>query len=629
VLFDLFRAPADPDPDDLTGALLPRLTWGVWHAWLLAMLGELRRVHPRAVAVAHGLDRGRDMSGFPLRYTSGALVRNLVFAGELAGDSETDLSADLVALGREAPVAVLPWRTGGQPLAIRATGRRFAGYGWHWAADPWRGGETALVGQPASRPAPTAAGRAVAGALSEPAAPEANMVRPARSNPPAPVPRGGPPRAQGGGPRQRVRRRLEILFQSTPRDPRGPAGIDQWPYIRSFYWNEGIFVPDTPPYVALPRITLRAYLVGDRPAGPLSYEWTVTEPPWPADGPDPGRNRPTASRPDPSAVWLSAPTSLTTEVHARRPGRADLTLRVYAGGRRLPGATTAPLAEATVQLSMPQFFVVRERGTEWDGILTSEFGLAPADKPDLLRHARETLSMLLTGVGNIRIVFQLPAVHGGAPGPFNQYVPWWGPSAGARPISNWTEVLIREMDPALAAGGNPPMGITGPGGHVADPHVYDEPILQFFRVFSSMLTSDTTGPDNTAFPIRSLVTNIGRPGARDLLVRILGRCLGANIAHEIGHALLGAPWPDLTLASGAHPGIGAGNRGHNAAQAYPPDEIMDDSGRWLMERTGIIVARGQESRLPDPAVWHEDLDRIVRYGPANRWRIQQNFPTWQ
>src|SRR5205807_4803 len=66
VLFDVFAHPRDPDPTDSTAALLPRLDWIHWRRWLLAMLGELRRGHPRSLVIIRAA--GTDLSNFPLTY---------------------------------------------------------------------------------------------------------------------------------------------------------------------------------------------------------------------------------------------------------------------------------------------------------------------------------------------------------------------------------------------------------------------------------------------------------------------------------------------------------------------------------------------------------------------------------
>src|SRR6266511_2175652 len=174
VLFDLFRAPHEPDPES-ADALEP-VPWEVWRRYLLAMIGEIRRAHPRALVFARGLARGSDLSGFPLRYSDGTFVPNVVYGAEVGDEDPTVAFRALAPLARTHPVGVLAVRTG--PLdvpAVELLGEVLARAGYHWFADGWREPGAELVVR--SRLRTTPLGNAFAGALARPPAPEANLDR--------------------------------------------------------------------------------------------------------------------------------------------------------------------------------------------------------------------------------------------------------------------------------------------------------------------------------------------------------------------------------------------------------------------------------------------------------------------
>jgi cellulase (glycosyl hydrolase family 5) len=168
VLFDLFATPHDPEPGDWTALVMPQLTWPIWERWVLAMLGEVKRVHPRALAIVRGLG-GRDLSGFPLAYADGSRIPNLLYAAELAGEPTGPLAA-LRRLARRAPVTASPWRAGTfDGRVVETLGRRLANLGAHWTAAGWREPEAPLAAQVSGRLVPTALGRAFQVALAQPA----------------------------------------------------------------------------------------------------------------------------------------------------------------------------------------------------------------------------------------------------------------------------------------------------------------------------------------------------------------------------------------------------------------------------------------------------------------------------
>src|SRR5262245_10001032 len=205
VLFDLFRSPHDTRPDDATRPLVVNVGWTLWRRWLLALLGEVRRQHPRALVFARGIARGRDLTGFPLRYTDGTIPSNVVYAAELTARDAPDEPVGLAGLARDHPVGVMSWWAGADDAeAVQAQGRRFARRGWHWLAAGWNDPAMPLVQPRAGTLRATALGRAFRFALAQPQAPSAHadlaLLR-ARGGPPLPRPdprtagaRPGPPR---------------------------------------------------------------------------------------------------------------------------------------------------------------------------------------------------------------------------------------------------------------------------------------------------------------------------------------------------------------------------------------------------------------------------------------------------
>ena len=176
VLFDLFRSPHDPGPGDATGAIVPRVGWPLWRRWLLAMLGEVRRGHPRALVILRGTARGRDLSEFPMTYTDGSQPANLLFGAELVGAEPVEALRGLARLARDHPVIIASWWAGpDDAAAVQAQGRRLARAGWHWLAAGWNGWEMPLVETVRGGLRPTALGRAFQVALAQPAAPAANF----------------------------------------------------------------------------------------------------------------------------------------------------------------------------------------------------------------------------------------------------------------------------------------------------------------------------------------------------------------------------------------------------------------------------------------------------------------------
>lgn len=179
VLFQLFGPPHDPGPGDATAVLLSRVTWPVWRNHLLAMLGELRREHPRAVALVSGL--GSDLSGFPIPFSDGTPVPHLIYGLELPAGGAAAALGELVRLSRRVPVAALGVTAG--PLEgrqVQALGPRLAQAGIHWLAAAWTDGPGALVTRQRGRLVPTPLGRAFQAALAAPMPAEFHLEPAAR-----------------------------------------------------------------------------------------------------------------------------------------------------------------------------------------------------------------------------------------------------------------------------------------------------------------------------------------------------------------------------------------------------------------------------------------------------------------
>jgi len=212
VLFDLFGSPHAPGAGDATGALVPNPDWPLWRRWVLALLGELRRVHPRSLAVVRGLAHGLDVTGFPLRHADGTEPPNVIYGSELrtSNGGLTPLTPGLSALARIRPAAVLDWRPGSD-RAAESTGRQLAAAGAHWIAAGWSDGGRPLVALRDGRLRPTPTGRAVERVLAQPAARE---------------PRAAPDGSGGGGLLATAARQLLALAVAQAGAPVAPAPPD-------------------------------------------------------------------------------------------------------------------------------------------------------------------------------------------------------------------------------------------------------------------------------------------------------------------------------------------------------------------------------------------------------------------
>src|SRR5207253_10688343 len=75
VIAGLARPPSN-EADNSPRSPHSLLAWGLWRQFQLALLGQLRRHHPRCLAVIEGLEN--DVSHLPLHYNEGSLPANVV-----------------------------------------------------------------------------------------------------------------------------------------------------------------------------------------------------------------------------------------------------------------------------------------------------------------------------------------------------------------------------------------------------------------------------------------------------------------------------------------------------------------------------------------------------------------------
>jgi hypothetical protein len=185
VLFDVFAAPHDPLPSDPTRVIADAITWSFWTSWLLALVGEIRLVHPRSLVIVRGLRRGTDLSGLPLRYTNRKQVPNIVHAASVRGSAYVPMLQRIAALRKSGAAAVVsPW-TAEVPgsATLEVLGQRLARSNLHWIVGGWRVGDSPLVEEVQGRLRPTALGRAYRRAFAAPRGPAANLVQPVSERP--------------------------------------------------------------------------------------------------------------------------------------------------------------------------------------------------------------------------------------------------------------------------------------------------------------------------------------------------------------------------------------------------------------------------------------------------------------
>lgn len=166
VIFDLFRSPHDPSPDEGSAQWLPRITWETWRRHCLQMIGEIRLAGQTAPIIVRGLGRGTDLSGFPLRLSDGSSVRNVIYAAELGGGSGDAVFAQLRALKNSGqPVGVFTWWTSRNAAEVSIMATRLGSIGAHWISGDWTGSRMPLVIPHRNSWIETPAGRAFRAAM--------------------------------------------------------------------------------------------------------------------------------------------------------------------------------------------------------------------------------------------------------------------------------------------------------------------------------------------------------------------------------------------------------------------------------------------------------------------------------
>lgn len=174
VIFDLFRNPHDIAASDSTSFLVPRFSWSVWRHWLLAMLGEIKREHPRALIIARG--PSFDMSGFPLVYSDGSRAANIIYATEITPSNAQQVLVAITKLTRAGCASLLDVKPGPfDGRFVERLGDILARGGVHWLTLDWKDSSAPLIKQRLTYKQATPLGHAFQVALHEPPAPDANF----------------------------------------------------------------------------------------------------------------------------------------------------------------------------------------------------------------------------------------------------------------------------------------------------------------------------------------------------------------------------------------------------------------------------------------------------------------------
>jgi hypothetical protein len=207
VLFDLLRGPDVVDPFVIRPAS-PALADRQLRTITLALLGELRRVHPGAIVLAETAAGQAPVS--PLTYTDGSAVPGVVLAYRMRSGTDRQVPPELLVLARRVPVAVTGWSADDGQTPGDALGRRLAAAGLHWVAEGWPEAARTAGDRPL---APTPAGRSLRTALAQPDVVVGDDARTGSAGPVRPV----VPEVGGGGLGGRAGRLLvEMLLGAVP-----------------------------------------------------------------------------------------------------------------------------------------------------------------------------------------------------------------------------------------------------------------------------------------------------------------------------------------------------------------------------------------------------------------------------
>ena len=179
VLFDLFNTPNRPSNLDSTPFEISHLFWPVWKHWLMAMIGVIRREHPRAVILARGpVD---DLSGFPLKYSDGSRVNNIVYATEISQSTIQKGLEEIKKLTHAGSPCLLDIRADAPSgRQVEALCTVLARDGIHWISAEWMESTAPLAVHGRKRLVPTPLGRAFHVAMKIPPLPDANFEQDVR-----------------------------------------------------------------------------------------------------------------------------------------------------------------------------------------------------------------------------------------------------------------------------------------------------------------------------------------------------------------------------------------------------------------------------------------------------------------
>ena len=253
------------------------------------------------------------------------------------------------------------------------------------------------------------------------------------------------------------------------------------------------------------------------------------------------------SAPEAGTLSIDSPSSMRTRVRGIRPGKTALDIEVRdASGNRIESQK--------LQLSVPQFVTVGENVAEFDNALTN-LGVQHL-KDGIVQVAHDVCNRIL-GVVNVRTVWNVASIAETVPAHI--------------PATMRTSVTIRDKDPGAPSRFGIAHGIGATNGDV-----FDETIEIYPGILGVSLGSPTEIDLETAALVLQMQSQgISDPAMEEFAVKVFGRLLGENIAHEIGHTLVGLE-TDPTDTNGAHnnPSI--------------PNDIMNlGSERTFTQRTGL------------------------------------------
>jgi hypothetical protein len=280
------------------------------------------------------------------------------------------------------------------------------------------------------------------------------------------------------------------------------------------------------------------------------------------------------------------PTAAKTDIVAIHPGVTTVTLSVYDN-------QGSPLAQESLEFSVPQFVKVTEVAQDFDQVL-QDFGLGDT-KSALYQEVRRVAEHLLRPA-NVRLIWTME--------PFNERVPH--------------QVPANSLTVAKIAG-NPPGNIQGLFGLTykqnapfPGPDVPNEEIFVWPGSYDDNVNPQSAdGLDDLTRKVLQKIRglNVNDPDLKTLGYTILGRLIGETLAHEILHALLGRH---------------VGPDGHHQP-AIAGDLINSGQDRTFRDRTGIILL--DLAQFPAPVSYQDTgFENMSRITETTQQLINQFFP---